>query len=102
MVRYVSACKEWIADINLKGYAGYHDWRLATLEEAISLMEPIKNREGLYINLKFDPAQKRIWTSDLYSSVFMWVIYFAYDYCVANIDNDPSYVRAVRSGYSSP
>lgn len=32
----------WIERLNTKGYAGYHDWRLPTVEEATSLLEPSK------------------------------------------------------------
>ena len=32
--------KKWITELNLKGFAGFNDWRLPTLEEAMSLMEP--------------------------------------------------------------
>ncbi|KHE93720.1 MAG: hypothetical protein SCABRO_00521 [Candidatus Scalindua brodae] len=32
----------WIKRLNTKGYAGHHDWRLPTVEEAASLLEPEK------------------------------------------------------------
>ena len=32
----------WIERLNTKGYAGHHDWRLPTVDEAASLLEPEK------------------------------------------------------------
>ena len=49
--------KKWIDDLNKKGYAGFSDWRLPTLEEAMSLMAPEKI-SSLYIYPIFDERQE--------------------------------------------
>ena len=73
----------WIKKLNRKGYAGYHDWRLPTLEEAMSLMEPEEMNKDMHIDPRFDRKQKRIWASDIagtdrhpYQSWFAWMVYF--------------------------
>lgn len=56
---------EWIRDLNSRGYAGYHDWRLPTVEEAASLLES-SNENGFkpYIDPLFSYKQWEIWTGD--------------------------------------
>ncbi|GAX60501.1 hypothetical protein SCALIN_C13_0012 [Candidatus Scalindua japonica] len=58
----------WLTDLNEKGYAGYSDWRLPTVEEALTLLESTKNNDGLYIDSVFDKKQKLIWTGDSFKS----------------------------------
>ncbi len=46
--------KKYVAKLNSEHYAGYNDWRLPTLEEAMSLMEPTEKSGGLNIDPVFD------------------------------------------------
>lgn len=57
--------KKYIAQLNREKFAGYSDWRLPTLEEAMSLMEPQKKNADLYIDPVFDNTQRWIWTAGL-------------------------------------
>ena len=69
--------REWVEDLNSEGYAGYHDWRLPTLEEAVSLLESSKkNEDYLYIDPVFSKEQAWIWTGDRYGSVSFWEVRF--------------------------
>ena len=96
--------KNWIAQLNITDYAGYNNWRLPTLEEAMSLVEREKKNGDLYINPVFDKTQMYIWTSDLAigASSYSWIVSFdngsCYSYYVGNLSY---YVPAVRSRQSS-
>ncbi|MFQ5627930.1 MAG: DUF1566 domain-containing protein, partial [bacterium] len=45
---------QWIHHLNESGFAGHNDWRLPTLEEAMTLVEQLPNSAGLYIDPVFD------------------------------------------------
>ncbi|MBD3343052.1 MAG: TIR domain-containing protein [Candidatus Lokiarchaeota archaeon] len=106
--------KNWINILNKKVFAGCSDWRLPTLEEAMSLMEPEKKKDALhtdpmlyitqnlFIDSVFDKAQGWIWTSDIVSDLMKvsgaWVVGFGDGCCRYGHPTALShYVRAVRS-----
>ncbi|MDZ7302137.1 MAG: DUF1566 domain-containing protein [candidate division KSB1 bacterium] len=80
-VTYADA-EKYIRDLNNKRFAGYNDWRLPTLEEAMSLMES-KEHGGLYIDPIFDHNQRWIWTADKESAGRAWYVDFHYGNCVS-------------------
>ncbi len=90
--------KNYISALNKDRFAGYSDWRLPTLEEAISLMVPAKKDGALHIDPLFDPFQKRVWTSDFRKDSMAWAVWFDSGFCdYAYTDNNiRHYVRAVR------
>jgi hypothetical protein len=87
--------EKYIRDLNNQRFAGYSNWRLPTLEEVMSLMEPRKHGD-LYIGPKFDSKQSWIWTSDTYSGGWTWCVNFYYGDCHLDVF-DVNYMRAVRS-----
>ena len=89
--------KSYVIRLNKEGYGGFHDWRLPTLEEAMSLMEPVKNEDNqLFIDPTFDSAQRFIWTVDKPHAPGVWVVGFAGGSCYGFHVSTRLYVRAVR------
>ncbi|MBN1348459.1 TonB family protein [candidate division KSB1 bacterium] len=97
--------QRWILELNRKGYAGEHDWRLPTLKEAMSLMEWKKSDAGLHIDPMFADANElgEIWACDSSKNALqVWIIDFRNGTC--GTGNNPEHhgrVRAVRSGIST-
>ncbi len=90
--------QKWIKKLNKRGYAGYHDWRLPTVEEATSLLESSKNKNGLYIDLTFSIRQECIWTGDKKDNLEgAWLVLFRYGhvYHPRSVSNW-KYIRPVR------
>jgi hypothetical protein len=46
-----------IIELNRAGFAGFHDWRLPSLAEAMSLLEPMQNDKELYLDSNFSGEQ---------------------------------------------
>lgn len=90
--------KHYISQLNRDQFAGYNDWRLPTTEEAMSLMQSVKEKSGLNIDEVFDPFQERIWTSDIRKEGTAWVVRFDSGYCDYTYTdaNTKYHVRAVR------
>ncbi len=88
--------KRYIAQLNRDKFAGFSDWRLPTLSEAITLLEEKESSNGLFIDPIFDKRLEWIWTSDLYSASRAWVVGFGNGYCGYDYFGYGFYVRAVR------
>lgn len=92
--------KQWVRDLNSRGYAGYHDWRLPTLDEAASLLESGKSN-GLYIDSVFSNKQEWNWTGDECGSEDAWSVSFGLGGMYRNgVVDDDNGVRPVRPAHS--
>ena len=86
------AAMGWVRNLNARGYAGHSDWRLPTIEEAASLLEPVK-KNALYIDPVFDKEQWGIWSGDKRGGS-TWSVYFSLGNVRWRYKN--RYVRPVR------
>jgi len=92
-----NAAKQWVRGLNGGEYVGYSDWRLPTVEEAASLLEPGEKDGGLYIDSVFSNKQEWIWTGDEYGQEGAWGVNFGGGLVFwVNFDSE-FYVRPVRS-----
>jgi serine/threonine-protein kinase len=96
-----SEATRYIQQLNANHHAGSDGWRLPTLEEAMSLMEP-KKQNGLFIDPNFQGQQRWIWTADKASDrVSLWTVDFSSGTCYAYPAETQAtlpFVRAVCSG----
>jgi len=88
--------KAYVAKLRQQNYGGFSDWRLPTLEEAMSLMEPEKRNDDLYIAPEFDSTQQWIWTADTPGAGVAWVAFFNLGYCFRIHVTNGIFVRVVR------
>ena len=104
LVGYDKALK-YIEELNSIKFAGFTDWRVPTVEEAMSLMEPTAKNKApnhvkfdLHIDPIFDNKIWTTWTCDKENELQPWAIYFSGALCaVAPHPYVPFHVRAVRS-----
>ncbi|MDR4505622.1 MAG: DUF1566 domain-containing protein [Candidatus Scalindua sp.] len=89
--------KKWVQELNRKGYAGYQDWRLPTVDEAVSLLESDRKSNNLYIAPIFDKNQLYIWTGDGFLEYSAWVISFRSALVTWSDSTYRNYVRPVRT-----
>lgn len=87
----------YVQDLKAQRFAGFNDWRLPTLEEGMSLMEPKAAYKDLHISSRFDAKQSWLWTTDAQSNEMVWGVDFSLGYCGPVKSDRAGYVRAVRT-----
>ena len=88
---------EWVDNLNLKGYAGFNDWRLPTAEEAASLLESEQKFGDMYVDTVFDNKQPWIWTGDSCGDDAAWAVSACYGSVFWSKFNEYYCIRPVRS-----
>jgi hypothetical protein len=56
--------QKYVVELNRQGFAGFTDWRLPTMEEAFSLLEPQMNAKGAHLHPCFSREQPFIFLAD--------------------------------------
>lgn len=94
--------REYIAQLNKRGFGGLDDWRLPNREELRSIADysgcvPAVDREYF-----FDCLPAFYWSSDVFAKDprFIWGVYFAYGCAICYLKDSLYNVRAVRGGYN--
>ena len=80
---YYGKAKKYVKRLNQENFSGYNNWRIPTLEELWSLMEPGVNEKGQHINAVFTHKQSKCLSRDpspagLYrdTMTFNWIANF--------------------------
>jgi uncharacterized protein DUF1566/TIR domain-containing protein len=91
-----SSAEESVRRMNVEKVAGFTDWRLPTMEEVGSLMEPQAHDE-LHISPAFRRGVNFIWTADRHPNERIWMAYFVDAQFACEKPDFNAWVRAVRS-----
>jgi len=92
--------QNYVKQLNRDRYARFADWRLPTIEELASLLEPTKKNGDLYIDPVFDARQRRCWSADKVASDasrLAWYVYFGGGLVSGAYVGSDVWVRVVRS-----
>ena len=89
---------DWIVSRNARKVGGFDDWRLPTLEEALSLMSK-DVQDGIHIDQIFDNRQTSIWTIDREGDSAGWIVNYDDGFCHRDNVEREHFVRAVRTAY---
>ena len=63
-----------IEELNKNTFAGFNDWRMPTVEEAMSLMEQVQNAKGLYLHPCFSKEQPFIFVAAKRKPTGYWFV----------------------------
>lgn len=88
---------DYVAMLNRERFGGFDNWRLPTIEELASLVEPKQMHGDVYIDPVFGPTQRWCRSADRSAGDRDWGIVFYEGGLYNPIISFPYYIRAVRS-----
>jgi hypothetical protein len=96
-----SKVDSYLRQLNNESWGGHTDWRLPSLTEAWTLLEPRKSTLAPYIDPLFGAKQRHIWTSTITESSNShvgWKMDFGYGQptFMSDLSHTHGFVRAVR------
>ena len=86
----------YIRQINAQAFGGYTGWRLPTVNELLSLLNPPPPEEDFCFASPFSSVQKWIWSGDTRSARASWLVNLEMGFVMSSDVTDCFYVRAVR------
>lgn len=91
-----AAANDYISDLRREKAGGYSDWRLPTVEEALSLIQ-YERANGAVLDPVFGEPRGDVWTADRLSSTHQWSSDLLHGECSTDSIQDGIHgVRAVR------
>lgn len=73
----IRGARAYVAELNRQGFAGCDDWRLPTIDEALTVIAHEKSGDGLFLHGCFSAAQPYIFTADQRRPAGYWFVDFA-------------------------
>jgi len=87
--------KHYIDRLNQEKFGGFEEWRLPTINELLSLLNPPPPGEDFCFQSQFSSVQKWIWSGDLRSKRAAWFVDVEMGFVASDDRLDSHYVKAV-------
>ena len=89
---------DYIDTLNRNRFTGRDNWRLPTINELVSLLEPDEQENGLYIHPIFGSHMKWCWSCDMLPTDSAWAVdFYSGEVYWVDLHHFELFVRAVCS-----